>query len=318
MLPYYVQVILGREAGISSRLADIFINLGGFLSALVHLFLRTNSERTAIRPANAPWTKQREIRLFGPNDLNMGRILSTPLFLERNSSQKKLLHDTQHPQELLRRLPVSRHPRIFQAVPCQTTQRTLNGVSPITSPDIAQRLMTQRRQYSIFPSRPADERHSEDVARYTSNDENIQLPPPLFTPGHQRHDSEQSSATVQFALRLSQLPDQASLDLPYPTSGACTPFRMTPLSSEELLRIGAQVHLNPSPPLLRNSSQMSRQSIRSAGFDRLEVKKSRRITKSLPPSPLSGGEVFSSSQSHPPEEETWPLPSSEKAMDGWV
>ncbi|MCJ1472939.1 hypothetical protein MMC13_001588 [Lambiella insularis] len=83
VLPYYIQAIgHDRSSSQISQMADIVVNLAGILNALLHLFLRTNSYRIAIRSAKVPWSEKRALRLFGPNDLNLGKVISSPLLLD--------------------------------------------------------------------------------------------------------------------------------------------------------------------------------------------------------------------------------------------
>ena len=78
-MPYYIKVLLFGRTTTTANLANIALVLSGLLNAAVHIFLRANSERMAIRPREAPWSENRGIRILGPSDLNMGVAIASPL-----------------------------------------------------------------------------------------------------------------------------------------------------------------------------------------------------------------------------------------------
>ncbi|KAF2097500.1 hypothetical protein NA57DRAFT_77757 [Rhizodiscina lignyota] len=76
ILPFFIQAIL-RDFDknlSSSRVAEITLFGQGIIISLIHIFLRTNALRTAIRPIQAAWSPTRKFRLFGPSDLEIVNI----------------------------------------------------------------------------------------------------------------------------------------------------------------------------------------------------------------------------------------------------
>jgi hypothetical protein len=67
----------------SARVAETSLILSGGAITLLHLFLRTNVSKTAIRPRATPWNGRRKLRIFGPNELEVLNI-SPPLNLVPN------------------------------------------------------------------------------------------------------------------------------------------------------------------------------------------------------------------------------------------
>lgn len=64
----------------SAMMAEYVLYVFGTVIAFLHLFLRANAARTAIKPPEAPWHRRRRFRLFGPNELEIITI-SPPLHL---------------------------------------------------------------------------------------------------------------------------------------------------------------------------------------------------------------------------------------------
>lgn len=295
------------SAAKSSRIAEIVLDLAGQFHALLHLILRTNSERFAIRSRNVPWTEKRSIRLFGPNDLCAEIFISAPLVLEERGDVKFNPHQISPRREI----PMaSMRPTSPKSPPSPTkslTTRKLrspfqspNNVKPhsphiqyvsqtLGMPQIAQPLPLApppkaRRpttsRYSIFPTRGEIPRVSWATSRSDSSSEIVQLPPPLFSSRHRRDDSNQSSATVQIGLRLSHAMGMISTDsllLPSSQPPIVPVSPLTPILSSGRLAIPMSYAMHQSPwPTRPNEYRTS---------EEYEEDRRRNIMKSLPPVP---------------------------------
>jgi hypothetical protein len=94
VLPFFVQVWyenLDKDLT-SASVAEFALFASGAVVAFIHIFLRANAGRTAIKPRETPWQPRRRLRLFGPNELEIMNI-SPPLNLvnpnyDYNSDEK--------------------------------------------------------------------------------------------------------------------------------------------------------------------------------------------------------------------------------------
>ncbi|MCJ1433737.1 hypothetical protein MMC27_003102 [Xylographa pallens] len=197
-------------------MSDILLNLSGIFNAMLHLFLRTNSERIAIRSANARWSGNRALRLFGPNDLNLAAMISTPLLSGPEGSptmQQHGEHDVQTRninafwQPGLNGIPEL--PRFSTFVESPSTQLTDPNPPLPQTPRLASptkppfQTLESKPRYSVFPTHASLRRLSWTTISALSDDGVVELPPPLFTPRHRRDVSEESSEMVQIGLRIS-------------------------------------------------------------------------------------------------------------------
>lgn len=199
----------------TAQIAEIALNLTGLLNFIMHIFLRSNADRLAIRSAETPWSDTRSMRVFGPSDLNIQKHISYPLLrqvgdhdnhpfiaekLEKRSSISSVQSDhrsysTQGPLQL--------------AVFPSPKEKRLH--TPPTKMPLRRSLTRNNSVYSLFPtSFSAQPLHMSTSTTFSDIDEyEMPLPPPpLFAPKHDRTDSEesrQSSATVRIGLRLSYM-----------------------------------------------------------------------------------------------------------------
>jgi hypothetical protein len=84
LLPFFSSTFLSdgetKAPPMSATMAEYVLYVFGTAIAFLHLFLRANAARTAIKPPEAPWHKRRRFRLFGPSELEIITI-SPPLHL---------------------------------------------------------------------------------------------------------------------------------------------------------------------------------------------------------------------------------------------
>ncbi|MCJ1384465.1 hypothetical protein MMC17_007581 [Xylographa soralifera] len=220
LLPYYIQTVSHQDSHNTSHISDIVLNLSGIFNALFHLFLRTNSERIAIRSADARWSGNRALRLFGPNDLNLAAMISTPLLSGPEDSPTLQQHGETNIQtqnintfwkpglngvpELPRFSTFVESPSTQLADPNPPTPQTPRLAPPAETPS---QTIESKSRYSIFPKRASLRRLSWTTVSALSDDGVVELPAPLFTSRHRRDISEDSSETVQIGLRISNATD---------------------------------------------------------------------------------------------------------------
>ena len=302
-------------------MADIVLNLSGFLTALIHLLFRSNAERLAIRPINTPWSEKRRFRFFGPNELSIPMVISTPLLLDRNDSRANII-----PSELAATVEKSSIPRIKQIDDLYLKpSQSAHPVVPAQFPKTAQRRGQTKSTYSIFPTRASARQLSWSTTR-SASPEVTALPQPFFARRHRRDDSDRTSETVQIGMRLShaiydnyspsveyQLPVQMmGTRLAVPYHG---PHRSQSPNEESVQIQNRLVTPPPSKPLcsLQRTSPPISQQLNSPN-------EPRGLMKSLPPVPrFPGSQVSSGLWSHPPEVSAWPLASnSSESKESWI
>ena len=219
----------------TSRIAEVALNLLGVIHLVLHVFLRSNADRLALRPIEGTWTKKRRLRLFGPSDLEMTEHITSPVLLEKGSECR--FDDDNHTLTSdLRRFshtarytssPAMRTDTGFSEMMNQKRLEKSEYQEPMRSPPQVFLTPCNPRKpsnYSIFPTfRSAMLRTSMSTTFSQDSEEAIQPPKPLRPFNHKRDLSEQSSATLHIGCRLSNLNDiQQS---PYPSPKASS-FRM--------------------------------------------------------------------------------------------
>ena len=90
----------------TSHIAEVVLNLNGFINIAIHSFLRSNAHRSALRPVEAPWSEKRRLRIFGPSDLDIGMHITTPVLLHRSDSYRGLLRPSEKQSPLEKRSPL--------------------------------------------------------------------------------------------------------------------------------------------------------------------------------------------------------------------
>lgn len=208
-MPYYLQIQLGHSAQLASRIADIALNLSGLLNGVLHIFLRSNAERLMIRPIDYPPTEKKSIRVFGPNDLNMGIHISTPVVPQRTDSELGLPL-SREPSPQMTAVPSTNAPVAPVTATSPMSPQTSNAAPQPPMVQLQPQHQRKKSTYSIFPTSASAFRHiSWSTDRSDASEDTIQLPRPLFTsPTHRRNTSNETSRTVEIGLRLSQAPDR--------------------------------------------------------------------------------------------------------------
>ena len=214
VLPFYILLATNTRAQMAAQIAEIALNLSGILNFTMHIFLRSNADRLAVRGADTPWSDKRTMRMFGPSDLNIQEHMRSSLLWQskdhyRNSFIAEKLEKSPTDSTMTSEYDnyYSHSPLQHAVFPSPTEKRPLNPPAKLS-------LGRQRNNssYSIFPTAAsAQQSHMSPSTTFSNTEEACEMPlppPPLFSPKHERNDSgqsRQSSATVQIGLRLSSM-----------------------------------------------------------------------------------------------------------------
>lgn len=294
-------------------MADIVITLSGVLHAVLHVLMRTNSERFAIRSRRTIWTTKRKIRIFGPNDLNIAKVISTPLLGQATESQWGFTDDGKYENEKLRRSSEFSHnstsPRpqdigTAKSVPSPHTQ-----FMPMTPQTSNMRQAQKKSSYSIFPPQHETcQNHRSWASDESTASIEIQIPSPLFSKNRRREDSIQTSATVEIGMRFSNPPP----DYYTPARAYLAPLQTIRFPSVEEVE-SPVVPENPrivilpelqrsgpsTPERLRNSFTTTSKALKPMLLSSptgAEQQRQQQTMKSLPPVPRTGDLLTSPEQ----------------------
>lgn len=222
----------------------------------MHIFLRSNADRLAIRGAQTPWTEKRTMRVFGPSDLNIRGHISYPVLWQagdhdNNSfiakSEKSSVKSSENSDY---DSFSTRGPLQHAVFPSPTSNRP---ATPQLKNSPVRQVACNNSAYSIFPTVASSQQaHMSTSTTFSNFNDEYEMPlppPPLFAIKHERSDSAQtrtSSATVQIGLRLSYL--NHALD---PIEASPSSVLQLPLKSTESIPSDSKTH---RPDLQRASA----------------------------------------------------------------
>lgn len=219
-----------------SKLAEVALGTTGIIPAILRILLHSNDDWTMIQACENYCFKNRKL-IVETTDLNMYDHMTSPVSLHTCNSQT-LLND---PEKL----------------PIKSPEHS-NGLRPpsidnaLTGPSIqVQSTQSARANYSIFPTNASEMARESVSTTFSQGDDDIELPQPSFAYSHKRDLSDQSSATVQIGLRLSNLPNNHNLvESPAGTSMPRFPTSISsPYSSSQGAKNNAQLSGSPNSPL---------------------------------------------------------------------
>ncbi len=321
-----------RDEGISARLAPIALSVSGLLFAFWHCFDRANAYKIALRPLQTPWETDRPLRFLGPNDLEarargvwppdapvVMRESSEHLVSQRSTSaaekdlesgERSGSRDTM--REVMRTSPFPLQPSStphpdtrdsnqhlpkrskssYSIFPTDShAQAVLSPEMPVLPATIYSRASPPESHFN--PIEPMEAIRKESIDRLNERGFSIQTPPSLFSTGHNRQGSSQSTATVQIGLRMSAVPITIS-PLRHSRQSAVlkkpTPSTLLPISRDMRSSIQPQV-VSPDRTLYdgvdmdRVDDDETRFSILTFANNLFGHKQGRE--KSLPPLPRS-------------------------------
>ena len=199
----------------SAQIAEIALNISGIINLVMHIFLRSNADRLAIRGAATPWSEKRTMRVFGPSDLNIREHISYPV-LWQAEEQGNNSFDGKSEKGSLKSTEISDNGK------SDTSMSLQHAVFPSPDPNRpftpslkmspARRVTRNNSAYTVFPTLASSQQaHLSTSTTFSNVNDEYEMPlppPPLFAMKHERSDSaqtRQSSATVQIGLRLSYM-----------------------------------------------------------------------------------------------------------------
>lgn len=215
VLPYYVQILVGTSALRTAQVAEIALNVTGIINLIMHVFLRSNADRLAIRAVETPWSDKRTIRVFGPSDLNIREHISHPvLWQEADHDHNSFVAKSEKGSQ---QSPTGSNYDAWSAsgplqhvvFPSPMTKAKANR--PITPPlkiSPVRQMSQNNFSYALSPTAASATARVSSASSIESATPELDLPlppAPLFARKHDRSTSAQSSATVQIGLRLSYM-----------------------------------------------------------------------------------------------------------------
>ncbi|RFU34664.1 hypothetical protein B7463_g1590, partial [Scytalidium lignicola] len=302
VIPFFASLAIGKGNIKASMMATVVVNLSGLMSALLHLFLRSNATITSFGPKTerSRWNqKKRQFTMWGPNQLNLNKNVfgqSTPNLMESRADSRSSLVDKEKGQSVgLDSLGTSEiGPSARFNPPTPTTTIETSNIPTVPAPVAdpvsmsPQRTPSRKQSYSLFPTAVTVAALGQPELNATPDtnpslvDEVLEPPPRIFAgregglrvPNHRRDSSIASSATVQIGLRLSHARTPSQAELMSQSLSAATykpPQSITSLQKEII---------NPPPP--RNPLRPSPLRINlSAGTNTFKA----GVNKTLPPTP---------------------------------
>ena len=203
-------------------IAEVSLNITGIINLILHIFLRANADRLAIRAVETPWSDKRTIRVFGPSDLNIRDHISYPVLWHEADRDHNPFITKSEKSSPLSAIASSDYDTWSASGPLQhvvfpsptaKSRADLRANRPLTPPltiEPVRRLTRNNSSYGLFPRSASGSVHALpkptlDLEKINDRSD-LPLPPaPLFAHKHDRSVSAQSSATVQIGLRLSYM-----------------------------------------------------------------------------------------------------------------
>ena len=323
VLPFYISIAAHRPAIRTSEIAEVALNLFGIVNGFLHVFLRSNADRSAIRAMATPWSQKRRLRVFGPSDLDMKMHISSPIlrqesFNEKTDEEFELTAQLERPtmQSPILLPNRSNSPRTHLQYLDFTTEPPVPHMGPILQLPraVSSQPGTQNRSnYSIYPTPASAVVRTSTSTIMSQGTEHAIQPPPPFSRARERGFSGQSSATVQIGLRLSYLhraldpierePPSPSLhlplQLPYSSRSSSTgsgalftqPMNDHSVSSDQSLSLPSEpgkAQISDQASIPRSNELSSPWPIRETSIQKPTSDNSMTgTTKPLPPIPLT-------------------------------
>ncbi|KAL8729983.1 MAG: hypothetical protein Q9181_004819 [Wetmoreana brouardii] len=218
VIPFFILKTMRRDRLVAFQIAEVALNLLGIINLLLHIFLRSNADRAAIRPMESTCSRKRPLRVFGSRDLETTMHNTSPLPLEKEVEHR---HDSENDK-----LATDPHAACANRAKCLSSSDTEVGISSpqghngINDQEYRCLVWTDKvsrvgvtswphhkgSNYSIFPTfSSAMLRNSMSTTFSQDYAESLQPPKPVLPSLHTRDISEHSSATVQIGFRLSAL-----------------------------------------------------------------------------------------------------------------
>ncbi|KAL8829746.1 MAG: hypothetical protein Q9191_001839 [Dirinaria sp. TL-2023a] len=209
----WLVILTGTSAMRTAQIAEVALNVTGIINLIMHVVLRSNADRLAIRSIETPWTDKRTMRVFGPSDLNIRQHISYPVLWQSDDEDHKSSINSEKATQ------VSPTDSNYDAYSASGPLHHIVFPSPEVKPgpSLATPLKTSQTRrvtqnsasYRVFPDpQHAAIAHMSTSTTFSDVDDHTSLPlppAPLFATKHDRNISSQSGETVQIGLRLSYM-----------------------------------------------------------------------------------------------------------------
>ncbi|KAL9097908.1 MAG: hypothetical protein Q9165_000234 [Trypethelium subeluteriae] len=243
--------------------AGVALTLTGLVNGFLHLILRANAARMAIKPIQTPWQSKRSFRLFGPNDLETCMNISGPLALinpkdeDLESAYGEKGFDLDADATIRPELAQLESDDLHEALTNEINKswpliRSQQSVPPTPPPKVSSH--QRNGSYSLFPTAASADAGARPISTPSENEEPSSLlpPRPFFSRRHKRESSAGSSATVQIGLRLSLASSSAAFPRIHSFTNALTSPKSprspkSPKSPRSLTPRSPMSPANPSP-----------------------------------------------------------------------
>jgi hypothetical protein len=142
VIPFFIkalQPIPDKTILTAANVAEYALFSSGFFIAILHIFLRANAARTAIKARETPWHAKRRWRFFGPSELEIINI-SPPLNLVNPNYRPDEKVSEIYNRRLLNRQRKTSFP----------------ASTPLGYPNSPRPLDTARGRFPVLPRKPSD------------------------------------------------------------------------------------------------------------------------------------------------------------------
>jgi len=178
---------------------------------MMHVFLRSNADRLAIRAVETPWSDKRAIRVLGPSNLNFRENINYPVFWQDDDyalspSFAKSEETSQPPASDSDWDSHSASGPLQHVVLPSPKGQAKRPLTPLLRMEPLRRFNRNNPSYGLFPTPVSAAAHMSSSTTFANINDDIDLPllpAPVFLRNHDRSESAGSSVTVQIGLRLS-------------------------------------------------------------------------------------------------------------------
>lgn len=204
----------------------------------MHVFLRSNADRLAIRPVETPWTEKRTIRVFGPSDLNFRENISYPIFWQESdlalSSPVAESEETSQPRASdAERDTHSASGPLQHVVSPSSEGQAKRPLTPLLRLEPLRQFTRNNSSHTLLSTSASAAASISSSTKFRNINDDFDLPllpATIFVRNHDRSVSTASCVTVQiglrtchtkYALNLFEASPSSILGLPMAPRPAC-------------------------------------------------------------------------------------------------
>lgn len=199
ILPFWVQAKTETFDNnlTSSRVAEFVLFISGAAIAFVHMFLRANAARTAIKPKTTPWHERRKFRLCGPSDLELMNI-SSPIISSSYRPDEKVADiwtRQQAEKEEAKTNQVTLPSSTYSSKPKHAKKTSWPlPEGPLAPPKDSVRSPSSPKSSKPSKPLPGHKRNQQSYSLFPGSDD-IKLPATVYTPSAQPYSPKLKSPT---------------------------------------------------------------------------------------------------------------------------